>query len=399
MRSTKFNIVNLGCKVNRVEADTMHASLLSQGAVPSDEEAADLIIVNTCTVTGEADKKTRKAVHHALAVNPVADVVVTGCAAAISPEVFQALDPRIRVVGKHELLQSLTPTQSVAPLRTGEGFRTRVGIKVQDGCNHACTYCIVHVARGKTSSISAAAVIQEARAYFQAGVKELVLTGIDIGAYNDSGIKLTSLVESLLAESEAVCASGEQAARIRISSIEPNSIDEGLISLLASSNGQLCRHLHIPLQSGSSKVLSEMNRPYSAEQYLELIQALRQAVPTISLSTDIIVGFPGETEDDFNATCEVARKAGFSRIHVFPYSIRRGTPAAERADQIPATVKKTRAAELRRIARELACADLENRKGTTELCIIEDTIALTESYHEIAVPADAVLGALIPLRL
>lgn len=399
MRSTSFHIVNLGCKVNRVEADSFGASLLARGALAVSEEAADLIIVNTCTVTAEADKKARKAVHHALAANPVADVVVTGCAAAIDGQTFLSMDPRVRVVGKADLEREICEGVAAPPLRVGEGFNTRVGLKVQDGCDNACTYCIVHVARGKARSVDSGRVVAEARRYFDAGVKEIVLAGIDIGAYRDGDVALPQLVRLLLAEADAACAPDELPARIRISSIEPRNVDDALVDLLACSEGRLCRHLHLPLQSGSTRVLREMDRPYTADEFAALVAKLRARVPEIALSTDVIVGFPGETEEDFAATCALVREAGFMRLHVFPYSRREGTPAAARADQVPVEVKRDRAARLRAIGEELARKDLARRAGSTELCVVEGDRALTESYHEIPAPIGAGVGELVSVRM
>lgn len=396
MRSTRFHIVNLGCKVNRVEADSFGAALLARGATAVPEEAADLIIVNTCTVTAEADKKARKAVHHALAANPLADVVVTGCAAAIDAAVFQAMSPRVRVAAKADLEHELARGADEPLLRVGAGFNTRVGLKVQDGCDHACTYCIVHVARGPARSVAAGEVVAEARRYFGAGVKEVVLAGIDIGAYRDGDVRLPQLAEQLIAEADASCAPGERPARIRISSIEPRNVDDALIGLLASSEGRLCRHLHLPLQSGSTKVLREMERPYTASEFAALVCELRRRVPGIALSTDVIVGFPSETEEDFQATCDLVREARFMRLHVFPYSRRAGTPAAERDDQVPAEVKRARAERLRVIGKELAARDRASRVGTTELCLVEGATMLAESYHELAAPPAASPGSLVP---
>ena len=399
MPSTKFHIVNLGCKVNRIEADSIHASLAGRGNAHVDEEAADLIIVNTCTVTAEADKKARKAVHRALAVNPLAEVVVTGCAAAVDADTFCAMSPRVRVMGKPEIMSMALAGGSKPALRIGKDFNTRVGIKVQDGCDHACTYCIVHVARGKARSMPAADVIREARSYFEAGVREIVLAGIDIGAYRDGDIMLPQLLRMLLDEADAAADPGSLTARIRISSIEPLSVDNALIDVLASSGGRVCRHLHIPLQSGSARVLSDMARPYTPLDYENLVSRLKDAIPGIALSTDVIVGFPGETEDDFEDTCRLVRDAGFMRLHVFPYSMRAGTPAALRNDQIPPEVKRERAACLREIGRQLALQDLSQREGTTELCLVEGSNCLTESYHEIPAPKGCESGTLVPVRI
>lgn len=395
---TTFNVINLGCKVNRVESDAIAAALLGAGAVVASQENSDLVVINTCTVTGEADKKARKAVRHALAANPRARVVVTGCAVAIDPDTYARLGNNVEVVQRAELLAYMAELGS-AQLRMGEEFRTRVNIKVQDGCDHACTYCIVHVARGRAKSTPFADVMSEARAYLRSGAKEIVLTGIDLASYRDGDIRLPQLVGALIEEADKACSADELPARVRASSIEPHTIDETLIDVLASSSGRLCRHLHIPLQSGSSKVLREMARPYDAERFRELVDHLYERIPGISLTTDIIVGFPGETDDDFEQTIELARACRFSKIHVFPYSKRAGTPAAKRCDQIDSQIKAERARRLRIVSDELRAADFSRRVGSEELVVVEDDCALTESYHEIAVPPHVAPGALVPAVL
>lgn len=454
----RFEIVNLGCKVNRVESDSLAVALaalgfepVSQTSMPADEDGesgtgrvvapdgcdafsvgigpaplreaadpaqADLVVVNTCTVTGEAEKKTRKAVRRALRAHPRAAVVVTGCAAAIDPAVFPAMDARVAVAGKHALAEavktaaglfSLVPqlpgsgadlkssdagseAGSRVAIRVGDGFPTRVGIKVQDGCNNACTYCIVHVARGRAWSRPADEAVTEFRRYVQAGVREIVLSGINLGTYRDGDLCLTDLLELLLEEA------GE--ARIRISSIEPKDVGETLIDLMARANGRIARHLHLPLQSGSDRVLREMARPYSASWYCDLVDRLYAAMPGISLSTDIIVGFPGETDDDFRETLDVARRCRFSKIHVFPYSKREGTPAARRADQVDASVKAARVAVLSRLGEELRTAAYDARIGTVEEVLVETGgRGMTESYFEVAVAPECEPGELVRMRL
>ncbi len=429
-----FNIVNLGCKVNRVESDAFAAGLLARGCVESDG-AADVVVVNTCTVTGEAEKKTRKAVRRALRDNPTAQVVVTGCAAAIDADTYLSMDPqRVHLAGKLEVDQLLD--ELVGPLghgaqalAVGEGFHTRVGVKVQDGCNNACTYCIVHVARGRATSRNAEEVRAECVALARAGVREIVLTGINLGSYRwvaeaaspaddvvgasgTSGepalvgaadpsapaanppasrptpLRLDGLLRLLLADTADIHEPGEPACRFRISSIEPRDVSDDLIALMAAADGRICRHLHLPLQSGSTKVLREMHRPYTAQRFCALVEKLYEAMPQLSLSTDIICGFPGETEDEFAETLELARACRFTKIHVFPYSPRRGTPAAERADQVAPEVRAERAARLRALADELRAADFARRRGTVELALVEESgVAMTESYYELPAPA------------
>ncbi|MEG0302390.1 MiaB/RimO family radical SAM methylthiotransferase [Gordonibacter sp.] len=398
----RFAIVNLGCKVNRVESDAIAAALLAAGGSEAAPTDADLIVVNTCTVTGEAEKKTRKAVHRALRANGHARVVVTGCAAAIDAAGFEAMDPRVETAAKGALLEELAgrAVGTHPVLRVGGAFPTRVGIKVQDGCDNACTYCIVHVARGRAWSRDADEVIDEAVAYARAGVREIVLSGINLGSYCWGDLTLAGLLERLLAATADQATSGEPCVRFRISSIEPKDVGDDLVALLASAEGRVCRHLHLPLQSGSSKVLRHMARPYDAGEYCTLVDRLRAAVPELSLSTDVIVGFPGEDEDDFAATLDVVRQCAFSKIHVFPYSRREGTPAADRVDQVRPEIKADRARRLRELAFRLRSADRARRSGTSELVLVETAgKATTESYFEVEAPAGAVPGALVAVAL
>lgn len=404
-----YTVVNLGCKVNRVEADGFERLLAERGGVPVGEAAADLIVVNTCTVTGEAEKKTRKAVRHALSTNDGARVVVTGCASELSSETFAAMDDRVVVVPKAgaDLYLSELEMSGAAPCETSESFsvspadgRTRIGIKVQDGCDNACTYCIVHVARGRATSRPADEVVAEAVALAESGVREVVLTGINLGSYDDGGTDLTDLCRRLLTATADLHGAGEPPCRFRIGSIEPMDVTGEFVSLLAEAEGRICRHLHLPLQSGSSRVLREMARPYDAHEFRQLADFLRASVPSIALTTDVIVGFPGETDEDFEDTCALARRVGFSKIHVFPYSKREGTPAAARADQVPPEAKAARAARLRALSDELAATDRAARVGTIELALVETPeTATAESYHEVPAPAGAKIGSLVPVKV
>ncbi len=407
-----FAVVNLGCKVNRVESDDAAARLAARGTETAEADA-DLIVVNTCTVTGEAEKKTRKAVRRALRANDRARVLVTGCAAAVDAAFYEALDPRVRVVGKARLAEEIeawcdSEGVSAAPplLPVGPGFRTRVGVKVQDGCDNACTYCIVHVARGRATSRAADDVVRECAEYARAGAGEIVLTGINLGSYCDgarrdpSATRLAGLLRRLLDATADLHAPGAFPVRFRISSIEPRDVDDALVDLLAAADGRVCRHLHLPLQAGSSKVLREMARPYDADRFRALVERLYAAVPGLALSTDVIAGFPGETDAEFQETLELTRACRFAKIHAFPYSRRAGTPAAERPDQVPPAVKAARAAQLRALGDELRAAERARRAGTVELALVEEGgVAMSESYFELAAPADAPVGSLVRMTL
>lgn len=409
----KYAVVNLGCKVNRVESDAFASSLDAHGAKSCDAADADLIVVNTCTVTGEAEKKTRKAVRGALRANNRATVIVTGCAAAIDKDTFLAMDSRVRVMGKAELASSidagawgLDVAAHGPALPVGEGYRTRVGVKVQDGCNNACTYCVVHVARGKATSVDPREVVRQCRALASAGVKEIVLTGINLGSYRwrdeetGEATGLADLLRMLLEKTADLHKEGEHPVRFRVSSVEPRDVHDDLIEVLATAGGRVCRHLHLPLQSGNSKVLREMHRPYNAEHFEAIVANLYERVPELSLSTDIICGFPGETEGEFEDTLRVACTCRFSKIHVFPYSKREGTPAAARIDQVPPGVKADRAQRLRNLGDLLRDNEREARKGTRELAVVEEEgFALTESYFEVPAPKNAKAGEMIEITL
>ena len=464
MSAPCFHIVNLGCKVNRVESDSCAVQLLQYGWCAGDLSDADLIIINTCTVTGEADKKTRKTVRHAASNNNHAKILVTGCAAQITPEVFEEMSEQVFVVPKAKLkneIDELIKTFDLAklncnvildhPFPLGKNFHTRVGVKIQDGCNNACTYCIVHVARGRAWSRPADEVIDECVALHRAGVREIVLTGINLGSYSylqdtqsddfsrpgdyqcagslqskclpaqesrsnksQSGVlrsdncapssansvNLTQLLEQLLHATKGIDNSGAPLTRFRISSIEPADVTDDLLQLMQSANGRIARHLHLPLQSGSTKVLREMARPYTAEQFEQLVKKIREICPIIALSTDVIAGFPGETLEDFQETIDVCKRSRFMKLHVFPYSMREGTPAATRADQVSPQTKNKRAKILRNLSCELATADLARRAGTREFALVEtNNKATAESYHEIAVSDSYKVGSLIEVGL
>lgn len=408
----RFAVVNLGCKVNRVESDSYEKLLREQGFAQVEQDA-DLVVVNTCTVTGVAEKKTRKAVRQVLKHNPRAQVLVTGCAAAINPSVFEEMSDRIEVCSKADSFERLAylarqvakaSSERVLPNADGSALsnaaRTRVGVKVQDGCDNACTYCIVHVARGAASSRPIAEIREEVSALASQGVKEIVLSGINIGSYQCGGYSLTELLEDLLSLTAKMIEADEPPVRFRVSSIEPMDVSDSFVELLARSEGRVCRHLHLPLQAGSSKVLREMARPYDAEDFRSLVDYIRALVPEISLSTDIIVGFPGESEEEFEETLQLARRCCFSKIHVFPYSKREGTPAAARSDQISPEVKAQRASRLRELGEELRRIDYAERAGSHEYVLVEQRgRAMTESYFEIEVPSGFECGGLVLHRL
>ena len=386
------------------ESEAIAAALLALGWTRATDAAdCDVAILNTCTVTGEADAKNRKVLRTLLRAGKAA-IIVTGCAVNIAAARYADIDPRIICEHDKERIPALAVrlTRDTAAVstaisdqttmeRSDSGFRTRVDLKIQDGCDNTCSYCIVHVARGPARSVPAATVISRARTLADAGTRELVLVGIDLAAYRDADIDLARLV-TLLQEKTDI-------GRVRVSSVEPQSVTPTLVDVLAHSEGRLCRHLHLCLQSGSDKVLREMNRRYDADAFCALANRLHEAVPRIALSTDVIVGFPGETEDDFARTCKLVERCGFMRLHVFRYSKRPGTPAAIRDDQVDPKVKAARSQTLIDLGRRLALSDMERRLGTIEEVVIERPgIGTSESYHAVACDTALPVGALVEVE-
>ena len=362
-------IRTLGCKVNRAESEQAAASLLARGVRLVDEDEAAVVVINTCTVTGEADRKARKAVRHAHALPHEPVVVVTGCLAALDAGGLSALGERVVVEADRERLaervaELLGAAREVdrPAVRTGEGFRARVAIKVEDGCDAFCAYCIVPYARGVPRSVPLPGVVGEVESLVRAGTREVVLSGINIGRYRWEEAGLTQLVE-------AVAATG--VARLRISSIEPLDLTEELLAVFAHAPS-LCDHLHVPLQSGSDRVLDAMSRGYTVAEYRERIAQLRRALPDVAVTTDVMVGFPGESAEDAEHTRALVAELGFSRLHVFRYSRRQGTAAAEMCGQVDAAEIARRASVLRADDARLRAAHAASRVGQRAEVLVEE---------------------------
>ena len=378
----------------------MTAALIAAGATLATLQAADLIIVLTCTVTAEAESKTHKAIRRMLRHEPRLGVLASGCSVAVKPTAYAFYEDKLTAVPNvNEAIAAAKSLLGVVGEVSGaSGFslpanRMRLNLKIQDGCNGACTYCIVRHARGLSRSESAGDVIAAAIAAELAGYREIVLTGVNIGSYCDLGaVNLVALLEELLAAT--------QLTRYRLSSIEPNDVSNELIDLIARSEGRICAHLHLPLQNGSDTVLQAMARPYTTAMYRARVAYAREQLPNLALSTDVIVGFPGETEADFLKTYEFCQEMKYMRMHIFRYSIREGTEAAEMPEQIASVVKAERSEALSQLAEQLTEADRQARTGTTEQALVERPgYARTESYHLIKIPESLKIGELIPICL
>ncbi|MDP7035068.1 MAG: tRNA (N(6)-L-threonylcarbamoyladenosine(37)-C(2))-methylthiotransferase MtaB [Planctomycetota bacterium] len=362
----------LGCKVNQYDTGTLRQGLLQLGyrEIPFGV-GADLYVINTCTVTQMAGQKSRKAIQGVHRENPDSILLVTGCYADSDYDVLKRMDGVDRVFTNREKdlipahvagLEKTDPEirrlsgqahetchQQVEMVRVADfGRRTRAFVKVQDGCNLMCTYCIIPHVRGELASREIDDVLEECRQLVAHGYREIVLAGIHLGAYGKDRTGSGTLVE-LVSRMLAI----EGLERIRLSSIELQSVTRELVELFASNPERLCPHLHIPLQSGNSRILRRMARRYDRETFLKSVAWIREVLPNVAFNTDIIVGFPGETEEAFEDTLSACKEVGFSKIHVFPYSDRPGTPSINFSSKVPSSVIRDRKSKLLSLEAEL----------------------------------------------
>ncbi|MBN6186205.1 tRNA (N(6)-L-threonylcarbamoyladenosine(37)-C(2))-methylthiotransferase MtaB [Aneurinibacillus sp. BA2021] len=361
----------LGCKVNHYETEAIWQLFKQAGYEKIDfEQAADVYVINTCTVTNTGDKKSRQVIRRAIRRNPEAVVAVTGCYAQTTPHEIMAIPGVDIVVGTsgrdnlidyvHQYLQERQPINAVSNIMKAREYeeldvpeftdRTRASLKIQEGCNNFCTFCIIPWARGLMRSRKPESVIEQANKLVAAGYKEIVLTGIHTGGYGEDleGYNLARLLRDLDTKVPGL-------KRIRISSIEASQITDEVIEVLNTSD-KMCRHLHVPLQAGDDQVLKRMRRKYTTEEFRRKIEQLHQALPDVAITTDIIVGFPGETEEMYENGYRFIKEMKFAELHVFPYSKRSGTPAARMEDQVDEEVKNRRVHELIALSDELAVA-------------------------------------------
>ena len=340
----KIAFETLGCKLNQAETEKIARQFREAGhQLVTLAEETDIFILNTCTVTHTADAKSRHLLSRVRRRNPGAFIVATGCYAESNPtELTKYVDLLVNNVGKDTLLQKLEATGRLkqpimgAVIPTTVLRRTRAFVKIQEGCTNYCAYCIVPYVRGRERSLDVDEIVKYVRQLESEGYQEVVLTGTRIGAYSDRGTDLKSLIEILLRETSI--------PRLRFSSLQPQEITPGLIELW--HNQRLCPHFHLSLQSGSDTVLKRMNRLYTCTDYERTVNLIRNTLPEAAITTDIIVGFPGETDNEFKESLEFCRRIEFARIHVFMYSPRKGTKAATMLGQVNEKVKKARSQEM-----------------------------------------------------
>jgi threonylcarbamoyladenosine tRNA methylthiotransferase MtaB len=387
----------LGCRLNQLETDSILTDFYNAGyEIVSFSEPADVYVVNTCTVTSQGDHKSKTAINQAVHNKNGLLVVVTGCMAENQRhyleergDVSYVVDNKrkssiLPLIEAHFNGEVLTPEklkEDVFGFSMAEkSFHTRSMIKIQDGCNNFCTFCIVPMVRGRAVSRPLPDILENIRQLVDLGYKEIILTGVNISRYDYNGTGFAGLLEKILANRGDF--------RVRISSIEPEGLEDPFYELFAHE--KLCPHLHLCLQSGSDRILKQMQRTYSLSSFLHIIEKLKNRYTLFNFTTDIIVGFPGETEDDFYATCDVAQQVGFSHIHTFKYSIRKGTRAERMPDHIPEKVKQERSVLIRKISSENKLKYRQLFKGRQQTVLVEkiNKNGMAKGYGENYVPVE-----------
>lgn len=383
---SKVAFYTLGCKVNQYETEAMEELFENNGYTVVDEsEIADIYVINTCTVTNLSDRKSRQFISRARKNNEDATIAVVGCYSQVSPEEVSKIEGVDVVIGTTERNKVLELCEKakennekfniVRNIKAHKEFetiniediksKTRAYIKIQDGCNQFCSYCIIPYARGPIKSRPIEDIIHETERLARAGFKEIVLTGIHVASYGKD-IKDISLIDVL----ERV-GNIEGIERIRLSSVEPTLIDHDFMKRIVKI-GKVCDHFHLSLQSGSPTVLKRMNRKYTPEEYKNIVNIIREYMPDAGITTDIIVGFPGETDEEFNETWEFVKDIGFSRIHVFKYSPRKGTPAADFEKQIHGNIKSQRSESLISLGKKMMKEFNSRFKSSTMSVLFEE---------------------------
>jgi threonylcarbamoyladenosine tRNA methylthiotransferase MtaB len=405
----KYSVVTFGCRVNQADSMGFEEELIAGGAEASPLETADLVIVNTCSVTATADQGARQTIRRVARVNPSAQIVVTGCYATRRPAELAALPNVVRVVpndDKPRLVQLLRretrpdvlSTDITSAERFGDGDggcgavlepglagRTAFTLRVQTGCDEPCTYCIIPSTRGAPTSVPLRAVIREIERVAGAGFKEIALTGVHLGSYGrdlSPSIRLAGLLEAASREAS------RHDALLRVSSLEPMDCTPDIVRLVETS-GNIAPHFHLPLQHASDRVLSAMRRPYTIEYYRDLVDSIRGRIPAASIGSDVIVGFPGETDEEFDELVDYLQSSPLTHVHVFPYSDRPGTAAAAMVHKVLGPVIRDRSRRIRDVGRRLNDAFLDSQIGTRHraLTLDDGSVAVTGNYLKVRIPA------------
>ena len=420
----KIAFYTLGCKVNQADTASMENLFLRSGhQLVSFDGEADVYIINTCVVTNTGQRKSRQTIHRAIRKNPNALIVVTGCYPQTAAEEVKAIAGVDMIIGNQDRAQivqlveerlahrqtdtldavhKLTASTAFEEMAAGDiTDKTRAFLKIQEGCNQFCTYCIIPYARGPLRSRSLESIRTETQRLISAGFKEIVLIGIHLGCYgkeNPDGPTLYDAVKTVLD------VPGVQ--RLRLGSLESVEVEPRLLTLM-QEDARFCRHLHLPLQSGCDKTLQAMHRPYTTVKFKTLLADIKTRVPDIAITTDVIVGFPGETEADFETTCKFAESCGFSKMHIFPFSARKGTPAEKFAGAVTEAVKKERADILGRIDETMHKTFMQAMVGQTAEVLFEQPAGdgyfegLTGNYQRVFVNCGGknLGGEILPVKI
>ena len=409
MPTMKFAIVTFGCRVNQSDSQRIDEGLRRRGGEPASSAVADLVVVNTCSVTASADQGARQTIRRIARENPGAKIVATGCYATRSPAELAALPNVLRVVRNDAKLDldeilGLSTAERFgpgdgpcgAPLEPGMAGRTAFTLRVQTGCDQRCSYCIIPMTRGPGRSLPPTQVVAEATRVAHAGFKEVALTGVHLGSYGRDLEPPSSLLALLRALSVI-----DGDVTFRISSLEPMDCTPGIVDLVASSGGRFAPHLHLPLQHGSDRMLRAMRRPYTVAFYADLIDTIIGKLPHASIGTDMIVGFPGETDDDFAASLDYLSRAPLSHVHVFPYSDRPGTQASLLGTKVPGQVIRERGAALRAAGAMLSARFRAAQTGSVRpgLTLEDGTLVVTDNYLKVRIPAGSRRNERIHVRL
>ena len=393
----KFSIVTFGCRVNQSDSQRLEEDLRRRGAEPAPSGLADLVIVNTCSVTASADQGARQTIRRIARENPGAEIVATGCYATRSPEELTALAGVVRVVRNDdkldldEILGDSTAERfgsgdgpCGAPLEPGMAGRTAFTLRVQTGCDERCSYCIIPTTRGRGRSVPVAEVVAEATRIAESGFKEIALTGVHLGSYGRD-------LEPPSALFDLLCALGGIDADVtfRISSLEPMDCTPEIVDLVALSGGRFAPHFHLPLQHASDRMLTAMRRPYTLAFYKSIVDGIVERLPHASIGTDMIVGFPGETDDDSAASHAYLTRAPLSHVHVFPYSDRPGTEASALGGKVDGRIVRQRGAALRAAGATLTHRFRESQLHTVRpgLTLGDGTLVVTDNYLKVRIPA------------
>jgi threonylcarbamoyladenosine tRNA methylthiotransferase MtaB len=401
----KYAIVTFGCRVNQADSLRIEEDLLARGGVAAASDVADVVVVNTCSVTASADQGARQTIRRIARDNPSARVIVTGCYATRRPQEVAELPNVVRIVrnsDKDWLVRSTAERFGEgegacgATVVPGVAGRTAFTLRVQTGCEERCSYCIIPSTRGAGRSLPVADVLREVARVTAAGFKEIALTGVHLGSYGRDLDRATSLLALLRALGET-----DYDVTFRISSLEPMDCTADVVDLVANSGGRFAPHFHLPLQHASDRMLRLMRRPYTLAYYRQLLDSIAVRLPHASIGTDMIVGFPGETDADFRVVLDYLPAAPLSHVHVFPYSDRPGTEASSLPDKVPGATIRERATALRAIGAELTRRFRASQVGTVRpgLTLDDGTLVVTDNYLKVRIPEGLPRNVKVALRI